>query len=130
MLSDILFAPSLSGIYHLENPIRQAWQDVLDIFASSLYINTVNVPFDQWLRNVQAAVQELGTEDERMEYDLLAEFLEKDFQRMATGKVILDTSRSRAVSETLREVGEISEEVVWKYVREWRRAGTLRAPLE
>ena len=130
MLGDILLGPSLSGIYHLENPIRQAWQDVLDIFASSLGINTVNVPFDQWLRNVQAAVHEDGTEDERMEYDMLADFLEKDFQHMATGRVILDTSRTRTVSRTLREAGEVSQEVVAKYVSEWRRNGALRTPLE
>lgn len=108
--------------------MRQSWQDVLDVFASSLGISPVNVPFDQWLRNVQAVVHEHGTEEERMEYDMLADFLQNDFQRMATGSIILDTSRTRTVSRTLREVGEISQEVVAKYVGEWRRNGTLRTP--
>ncbi|KAL5361508.1 hypothetical protein BJX96DRAFT_185315 [Aspergillus floccosus] len=130
VLGDILLGPSISGIYHLENPIRQAWHDILGIFASSLGVNTVNVPFDQWLCNVQGAVQEHGTEDERMEYDMLSNFLEKDFQRMATGRVILDTSRSRAASRILREMGEISAGLVSKYVSEWRRHGTLKAPLQ
>ncbi|KAJ5604420.1 hypothetical protein N7510_009574 [Penicillium lagena] len=125
VLGDILFSASLSGIYHLENPIRQAWQDILDVFASCMDINTVRVPFNQWLSNVQAAVEHQGTEDERMELHMLSDFFEKNFQRMATGRVILDTSRTRAVSRTLREVDEVSTEVVSKYVSQWRRNGTL-----
>ena len=126
VLSDILFSPSLNGIYHLENPVRQAWQDILDAFASCMGISTVRAPFDEWLRNVQAAVEQHGTENEQMELDMLSDFLERDFRRMATGKVILDTSRTRSVSRTLREVDGVTTEVVSKYVSEWRRNGTLR----
>ncbi|KAL4903515.1 hypothetical protein BDW74DRAFT_186131 [Aspergillus multicolor] len=124
VLGDILLSPQLSTsqaqIYHLENPIRQSWSDMLDMVANSLGIcpeDAERLPFDQWLSQVKESIDNDTAEaTERVEFQMLVEFLEKDFRRMATGGVIMDTQNTRAASSTLRYMEEVSPHVIEKYI--------------
>ncbi|RDW93186.1 uncharacterized protein DSM5745_00508 [Aspergillus mulundensis] len=134
VLGDILLSAQLSAsqaqIYHLENPIRQSWSDVLDMLANGLGISSdgaERLPFDLWLSQVKESIDNDKAEPtDRVEFQMLAEFLEKDFRRMATGGIILDTQNTRAASSTLRYMEEVSPHVIRKYIAEWKRSGFLR----
>lgn len=45
---------------------------------------------------------------------------------MSCGGLILDTTRSRAHSPTLRKLGRVDSEMVLKYIQAWKNTGFLR----
>lgn len=114
-LTEILLHPGkLDPILHLENPTRQPARDIMAIIAYELEIPyTDPLPFDEWLQRVN----EMNTGDS------LVEFLGRHFEDLALGAVILDTTKSRATSRTLRESSGISRELLLKYVRTWKQQG-------
>ena len=124
-LSELLLTTHPTNIvYHLENPIRQSWRDVLTVLAAQMNIpNADLLPFDNWLEAVCAITD--GVTDENPAKKL-AEFFKMDFIHMACGNVILDTKRAREVSPTLRGMGTISNETIAAYVDHWRSVGFLK----
>lgn len=129
VLGEILLSPSrISGVYHLENPMRQPWHDMIELIADYIGISgSRRLEFDEWFPQVRDFVEARGTEDDRMVAEMLSDFFEQDFTRMATGKIILDTQRTRLVSKTLRQIDEVSPHAARKYIMEWRRSGFLSA---
>lgn len=122
-MSDLLLSPGpVSLTYHVENPTRQDWTDVMTAIANELgHPPSCLVEFEEWTRLVgrkTSAERDAGT-------DILLDFLEKDFQHMAAGGIVLDTSRARAVSTTLQNVGGISVENTAKYVKAWKESGLV-----
>jgi hypothetical protein len=109
-----------SPVYHLENPIRQAWADVLTIIASELGISKF-LPFDRWLQQVVAAKYDV-TENPAKALD---HFFETDFRRMACGDLILDTCKARSISDTLARLDAISTNTIVEYLNHWRKVGYL-----
>ncbi|KAL4866181.1 hypothetical protein BDV12DRAFT_210641 [Aspergillus spectabilis] len=122
VLGEILVSPGpLAPIYHLENPIRQSWHDMMSAIGDAMHIPASDhPPFDEWLRQVREYVQTSGTEADRTEFQMLADFLDRDFRRMATGGIVLDTQNTRAASRTLQYADEVSPQVVALYVEQWR----------
>lgn len=123
-LIDILFAPPLTTVFHLENPIRQSWNDVLSIIAAELGLNKSNcmLSYEEWVAKV------LDVSDEEINSNpakKLAAFFEGDFERMAGGEVILDTAESRRFSLSLRTQQGVDESLMKKYISGWRKAGFL-----
>ncbi|PYH73192.1 polyketide synthase [Aspergillus vadensis CBS 113365] len=119
---EILLAPHpLAPVYQVENPIRQAWSDLLDTVGPVLGLTT-RIPFDEWLA---AVVEAAETEGSTRRYPVLKlkAFFARLFQPAVCGHVILATDRSRACSPTLRQMRAVEDEVVLKFVQHWKDIG-------
>lgn len=104
----------LDPFMHLENPVRQPAKDVMTIMARELNLSSFGLmPFDEWLQRAN----DLGA------IDYLSEFFRDDFRELALGTVILDTSKSRGVSRTLRGSSGLGRELLLEYVRRWKQQG-------
>ncbi|OSS44047.1 hypothetical protein B5807_11144 [Epicoccum nigrum] len=120
LIEIMLSVSPLELIYHLENPIRQPWHDVLVILSEELDLDgNAFTSLDKWLISIKAMT------DDAASTDLLIEFFEKDFQHMSGGGVVLDTRVSRAVSPTLQQVDIVEDELVATYIKQWKRRGVL-----
>lgn len=52
-------------------------------------------------------------------------FLERHFERMACGMIVLDTQHAKEHSQTMAAQGPVSAEVVRSYVSPWKAMGFL-----
>ena len=111
-------------VYHVDNPIGQPWKEISAILTTALHIPENNIiPFRDWIARVrQSPLPETDNPAVR-----LVGFLEKYFERMACGGIVLDTRRAEERSRTLAVQGPVSEEVVRSYVRRWKEGGFLVA---
>ncbi|KAH8879033.1 putative polyketide synthase [Thozetella sp. PMI_491] len=110
-------------VYHIDNPVRQKWEEALPILMSELGIPTGNVvAFEEWVRRVRTFP---GLESENPAAKLI-DFLDDNFLRMSCGGLLLDTERSCAHSTTLARVRPVDEQVMRGYLRGWRDTGFLR----
>ena len=109
--------------YHLENPIRQSWKDVLNILATPLGLpDDSYLPFADWLDSVDAVSPPLR---EEVPVKALIEFFRMDFQHMACGSIVLDTKNTRDTSSTLRRSYGIDNQVLESYIHRWKQIGYL-----
>lgn len=119
-LSDLVLSESASHpIYHVENPVGQPWTHINEVLSDALGIKTL-IPFAEWVERVRAAPlhdNPAGT---------LLEFLDSNYLRMSCGGLVLDVRNSVADSESLARVGEVSEEVIRKYIHVWKEIGFLK----
>lgn len=112
-------------IYHIDNPIRQPWSDVIPILAEALNVLPGGViPFDEWVRRVRSFPGSADTDNPAAK---LVDFLDDNFVRMSCGGLLLGTEKSCEHSSTLRSVGPVKAEVIQKYVQAWRDMGFLKA---
>lgn len=108
-------------VTHVENPVRQTWDGILEIIRAELGI-TKSLPFDDWLEQVAA------TDDKDADlYPVkkLYEFFKLYFLTASLGTVVMATDVSRKSSSTLRELTALDKDVIAGYVRYWKRAGYL-----
>ncbi|KAJ4314706.1 hypothetical protein N0V94_006339, partial [Neodidymelliopsis sp. IMI 364377] len=101
------------GIYHVDNPVRQPWSEMLPVLAQELGIPESNIiPFKEWVRRVRLfpSTNAVGKEDLNPAKRLI-DFLETDFLRMSCGGVLLGTERSRNDSEVMRNVGPLDNAI-------------------
>lgn len=122
-LLDLLISnTSPYAIYHIENPARQPWPEMIQLLASELEVSSDHiVPYEQWLdrvRNCGASIAENPAKQ-------LMSFWETHFLRMSTGPLILDTKHSREHSKTMRESGPVESELVRRYIQRWKQCGYL-----
>jgi hypothetical protein len=80
------------------------------------------IPFPEWIKRVR---QFTGSENDNPAKKLVG-FLEEHFLRMSCGDLVLGTEMSRSRSESLRGEGEVSPELVRKYVEAWKEMGFLK----
>ncbi|KAL4940296.1 hypothetical protein BDV06DRAFT_230437 [Aspergillus oleicola] len=106
-------------VFHIENPVRQSWHDVLQSIASELGI-TQRLSYDQWLARVSSA------SDEGNPAKKLSNFFANDFVRMACGEVVLGTDSARGTSATLRKIDAVTEGTVRGYLKYWGAIGGLK----
>ncbi|KAI0539689.1 hypothetical protein GGR58DRAFT_524098 [Xylaria digitata] len=120
-LADIVLdEQSLRLVYHLENPVRQSWQEMVAIITKELDIPLSSViPFEEWLEIISSLPEQGNPARE------LAGFLKANFRRMSCGEVILDTSVSRSASPTMRRIQPVGDDQVKAYVKYWRSIGAL-----
>ena len=119
LLSDITPYP----IYHIENPVRQPWHEMILVLADALSVPRSNIiPFNDWINRVR---QFPGSIDMDNPAGRLVEFLDKHFIRMSCGGLILDTEKSTKHSRTLQGERPVSEDLVRKYIRAWKEMGFL-----
>jgi hypothetical protein len=110
-------------IYHIENPVRQSWREMIVVLADALNIqHTDIIPFAEWIGRVRRFPGSMETDNPA---GRLVEFLQNNFVRMSCGGLILDTAKSTEHSETLRHTQPVSPELVRKYVRSWKDVGFL-----
>ncbi|KAL9108297.1 MAG: hypothetical protein Q9227_006895 [Pyrenula ochraceoflavens] len=117
-VADLLLCEKEEGrgvTYQLENPVRQSWADVIDLLARELSLPVIE--YDEWMQRVKkhADVDEADNPAGR-----LLEFFERDFRRMGTGKVVMDVGEMREVSEAVRRIDGVSQEVVGRYLGFWK----------
>ena len=122
-LADLLLADATPyPIYHIDNPVRQQWRDLIQMFANKLDIPRRNViPFKQWIERVRNFP---GSVEDNPAVKLI-EFLDSNFIRMSCGGLLLDTVKSREHSKTLAAVGPVSEDVAKSYIDAWKMTGFL-----
>lgn len=124
-LVELLFASSPGQfVFHLENPIRQSWHEVLATVASELNIHDTRfLPYSEWLALV------LAVPDDRIEENpakKLAGFFVQDFEHMAGGEIIMDTAMARKASQCLRGMDAVSKDLIVAYIDRWRNSGFLK----
>lgn len=122
-LGELLMSDQVAHpIYHIENPPRQPWPEMIETLASALDIPQQNVvPFETWL----ARVRKFPGSSNDNPAGQLVEFFSKHFIRMSCGDLILDTANSREHSETLRARGTVDAKLVAKYISSWKQMGFL-----
>jgi acyl transferase domain-containing protein/thioester reductase-like protein/acyl carrier protein/ubiquinone/menaquinone biosynthesis C-methylase UbiE len=122
-LGDILLADQYSSypIYHIDNPVRQPWEDMIPVLANAMGIRNV-ISFKEWVRRVRHFP---GSVEHDNPAAKLIEFLDDNFLRMSCGGLLLDTTQSQEHSGTLRGIGPVSVEVTQKYVNSWKQMGFL-----
>lgn len=121
-LSELLLdEASNHQIYHIENPSRQPWNQVLDILSDTLNIPLTNiVSYDDWISKVKESTDKANVAR------LIIDFFEQHFERMSCGRLVLDTKNSRAYSTTLASQSPVSEASIRKYIAVWKEMGFLQ----
>lgn len=111
------------GIYHIDNPVRQPWRDLLPLLAEELGIPGDNIiSFEEWIRRVRSFPSTGATgKGDINPANRLVDFLEADFLRMSCGGVLLETERSRYDSEVMRNIGPVDDATVRQFVQSWRK---------
>ena len=122
-MSELLLSDASSyPIYHIENPARQPWGEVIPILADALDIPQSNViPFEEWVTRVR---QFAGAEIENPANKLI-EFLDEHFIRMSCGGLILDTEKSREHSVTLANEQPVGADLIRRYIDNWKETKFL-----
>jgi hypothetical protein len=105
-----------SMVYHIENPIRQPWKDVIYVLGKKLGLSQP-LPLDDWIRRASSRTEKIGN---------LEEFFNHEFKKLASGDLVMATERSRELSRTLRSCGGIGDGLLDKYLRSWEEQGLLR----
>lgn len=122
-LSDSPSANTPYPIYHIDNTVRQPWQDMIPVLARALDIPLANVfPFTEWVRRVR---QFPGSVERDNPAFKLVDFLDENFLRMSCGGLLLDTVHTRQHSPTLAALGPVSIETTENYIRHWKSTGFL-----
>lgn len=123
-LGDLLLADNAPHpIYHIDNPVRQPWGEMILVLADALGIpqNKV-IPFDEWVKRVRNFPGSVELDNPAAK---LIEFLDGNFTRMACGGLLLDTTNSREHSKTLASVGPVSKDTARNYIEAWKKMGFL-----
>ncbi|ETS86536.1 hypothetical protein PFICI_00364 [Pestalotiopsis fici W106-1] len=116
-ITEILFDDQpLRPVYHLENPMRQNWEDVIRLLSEELQISSSStVSIEEWLSLVESA------DEDNNPARGLVHFLAEDFIKMSCGSVVLDTTTSRDRSPTLAGSRSVQEEKIKAYISYWKK---------
>ena len=129
ILVELMFdtkALSVDSVYHLENPIRRPWHEVLNVFASALGLADADfLPFSTWLETVCRDEDTAHEEDNSNPAKALADFFGEEFERMSGGNVILNMDKTKKISPALRGLTEVSDESIRRYIHHWKCTGFL-----
>ncbi|KAE8356273.1 hypothetical protein BDV28DRAFT_116516 [Aspergillus coremiiformis] len=110
-------------VYHLDNPVRQPWCDMIGILATSLDIPATDiVPFPEWIQRVRSFP---GSRADNPA-SAMADWLEENFERMSCGGVLLETTKAIEHCSTLRQVGPVTDEIARRYLDNWKQRGFLQ----
>ncbi|EAW12049.1 putative polyketide synthase [Aspergillus clavatus NRRL 1] len=120
----LLTETSTDLIYHIDNPSRQDWKDMISTLARALGIPQEGiVPFQTWVDRVRRF---RGSVSDNPALQLI-EFFDHYFVPMSCGGLVLDTDKATKHSQTLRQSGRIDEEQILKYIVRWKQEGFLNA---
>ncbi|KAI0159692.1 polyketide synthase [Xylariaceae sp. FL1272] len=94
-------------VYHIDNPVGQPGEDMVELLAEELCIDRI-LPFADWVRMVRRSPLVRETENPVVQ---LIQFVSRDFERMSCGGIVMETTRTREHSATLAAVGPIPDDV-------------------
>lgn len=123
ILTDLLLCPDpVPPVFHVENPVRQPWADMIAALARELDIRIGNiVPFEDWLNRMRNFVgDEAANPAKRVD-----DFLEEHFVRMACGGVVLDTQQTARLSARFRALKAVDPGMIKLFVEYWRKTGFM-----
>ncbi|KAL3461921.1 hypothetical protein BJX64DRAFT_288875 [Aspergillus heterothallicus] len=122
-LSDLLLADNTPyPIYHIDNPVRQPWREMIPVLGDSLGVPRDRIiPFADWVQRVRSFA---GSEVDNPAIKLI-EFLDGNFLRMSCGGLLLETTKAREHSRTLAQEGPVSNDVARGYIKAWKEMGFL-----
>ncbi|KAI6085568.1 hypothetical protein F4821DRAFT_149184 [Hypoxylon rubiginosum] len=128
-LVDLIFLPEDKThypIYHVDNPVRQPWKEMIPVLADALDISPQGVvPFEDWVQRVRDHPRQVeGPEGENPAF-LLIDFLDDNFLRMSCGGLLLDTIKVREHSKTLANAGPVNGQVTRQFIQSWKDMGFL-----
>ncbi|KAL9098156.1 MAG: hypothetical protein Q9187_009718 [Circinaria calcarea] len=111
---DILLGPGPRElVYHVENPVRQSWQDMCTVIERKLSLQSSSrLPYNDWM----SRFSESGEASRE-----LLEFFRNHFLQMSSGTLILETKHTRTISPTLTSTGDVDHDTVEKYLQSWAR---------
>jgi thioester reductase-like protein/acyl carrier protein/SAM-dependent methyltransferase len=109
-------------IYHIENPSRQRWSEMIRKLADTIGIpHYCIIPFDEWISRVSNSSSRACDNPARQ----LVGFFEKHFIRMSCGGLVLDTVNTWEHSKSFRSIKPVDKELVTKYIASWKTLGFL-----
>ena len=109
-------------IYHIDNPSRQTWRDMIATLARALDIGPKNIiPYGQWVDRARCFT---GSTTENPVLQLIG-FFDNYFVPMSCGGLILDTTKAGEHSKTLQNQGPIDNDLMMKYIAGWKQSGFL-----
>lgn len=130
-LVDLLTLPQETKphpIYHIDNPVRQPWKEIISILADALDVPISGiVSYPDWIKRVRdfQPLSENAADGANPAF-LLIDFLDDNFIRMSCGGLLLDTKKCCEHSRTLANEGPVSEDYVRLCVKSWKDMGFLR----
>ncbi|KAL5358616.1 hypothetical protein BJX96DRAFT_173608 [Aspergillus floccosus] len=96
-------------VYHIDNPVRQDWSEMIQVLAEELNIPSHNIiPFPQWAHRVRAFP---GMKEDNPVI-VMVDWLEENFERMSCGGLLLDTGHAKEHSPALAHLGPVNHQVV------------------
>ncbi|KAI0409011.1 citrinin polyketide synthase [Xylaria palmicola] len=124
-LGDLLASPddvASELIYHVDNPARQTWKDMIRTLYRALNLPPESVvPFDQWISRVRR-FRSCQSDNPALQ---LIEYFQHYFVPMSCGDLILDTTKTGQHSKTLRTMGPVDDETMMKSIVSWKQSGFL-----
>lgn len=122
-LSELLMSETTSElVYHIDNPSRQPWAEMISSLALALDIGSDNiVPYRQWLDRVRRFRGSINDNPALHLEELFIHY----FVPMSCGGLVLDTAKTKVHSKTMREIGSVSSDLVAKYIDGWKESGFL-----
>ncbi|KAL4748903.1 hypothetical protein BDW72DRAFT_195345 [Aspergillus terricola var. indicus] len=115
--------PDAYPVYHIDNPVGQPWKEMTPIITSALRIPSDRViPYQEFLNLLRSSPLD---RDREIPAAKIMDFFTRDFEHMACGGLILDTTLSQEHSATLAAQGPVTEEEVRRYIERWRELGFL-----
>ncbi|KAG6856431.1 putative NRPS-like protein biosynthetic cluster [Tephrocybe sp. NHM501043] len=124
ILTELLFSRGFKPFYHMENPSRQSWNGIisnLSIILGGPHGPLPLIPLSEWL----GCVRDLGDDPARNAAYKILPFLERDFQTMSNGTVILRTATARLDSLTMVKSTALDRQHLDEYVSYWRSIGAM-----
>ncbi|GKZ39195.1 hypothetical protein AbraIFM66950_012064 [Aspergillus brasiliensis] len=117
----LLNTAPLRTVYHIENPVRQPWSELLA--SLSAHLGLPIIPYKEWLNRMETNRDGVtGSLNPAMN---LREFFVEDFLHMSCGSVVMSTTQTTSVSAALRSAKPVSPGTLALYIEQWRRAGFL-----
>lgn len=118
----------LHAFYHMENPVRQPWENTIQIFSEVLRIPVI--PFSDWLQQVRQWMypHDNVASGANPAYTLV-DFIQNHFTRISCGGLLMSTSNTVRHFPRLAKLGPISDSLLKQYIDRWIDDGFLK-PVE
>ncbi|KAL4998379.1 hypothetical protein BDV10DRAFT_167421 [Aspergillus recurvatus] len=115
--------PDAYPVYHIDNPVGQPWKEMTPIITSALKIPSDRViPYQDFLNLLRSSPLD---RDREIPAAKIMDFFTRDFEHMACGGLILDTTLSQEHSAAMAAQGPVTDEEVRRYIERWREMGFL-----
>ncbi|KAL4952287.1 hypothetical protein BDW69DRAFT_200843 [Aspergillus filifer] len=121
---DRLREPDAYPVYHIDNPVGQPWKEMSSVITRALSIPSERIiPYQDFLNLLRSSPLD---RDRDIPAAKIMEFFTRDFEHMACGGLILDTTLSQQHSKAMASQGPVSAEEVGRYMQRWREMAWIK----